>query len=174
MEFFIPGLLIFLLSIGVTLLIAPRATPLMAAVLSIIFLTYGVYQHYRLFAYEYRLSTWQDGLKIYAPAIMLFAVILYIIYGILAFFTGGVVPVPSVPNVELPTMNEVTSTISNSINNVSTSISNTANNVLSFNNKGNNKGNSVVNSIATSLGMNNNNNKNKKNGNLSRSFLETV
>ena len=121
MEFFIPGLLLFLVSIGFTLIIAPRATPLIAAILSIIFLTYGVYQHYRIFAYEYRLSTWQEGVKIYAPAIMIFAIILYIIYGILAFFTGGIVPVPSVPNVELPTMNDVTSTISNSLNNVSTS-----------------------------------------------------
>jgi hypothetical protein len=173
MEFFIPGLLLFLVSIGITFVIAPRATPLIAAILSIIFLTYGVYQHYRLFAYEYRLSTWQDGLKIYSPAIMLFAIILYIIYGILSFFTGGIVPVVSVPNVNLPTMNDVTSTISNSLNNVSSSISNTANNVLSLNNnKGNNKGNSVVNSIATSLGLNKN--KNKNNGNLSRSFLETV
>jgi predicted PurR-regulated permease PerM len=166
MEFFIPGLLFFIVSIGITFMIAPKATPIMAAILSIIFLTYGVYQHYKLFAYEYRLSTWQDGLRIYAPAIMLLAVILYIIYGILAFFTGGVVPVPSIPNVSLPTMNNVTSQITNSINNVSNSITSTANNVMSFNNKGN----SLANSLANSLGLNN---KNKKN-NLSRSFLETV
>lgn len=168
MEFFIPGLLLFLVSIGITLMIAPKATPIMAAILSIIFLTYGVYQHYKLFAYEYRLSTWQEGLKIYAPAIMIFAIILYIIYGILAFFTGGVVPIPSVPNVNIPSVGDVTSQLKNSINNVTNSITSTANNMLSLNN---NKGNSVVNNIATSLGLNN---KNKKNNNLSRSFLETV
>jgi predicted PurR-regulated permease PerM len=167
MEFFIPGLLFFIVSIGITFMIAPNATPIMAAILSIIFLTFGVYQHYKLFAYEYRLSTWQEGLKIYSPAIMLFAIILYIIYGILAFFTGGVVPVPSIPNVSLPSVNDVTSQITNSINNVTESITNTANNVMSLNNKGN----SIANSIATSLGVNN---KNKKNNNLSRSFLETV
>jgi predicted PurR-regulated permease PerM len=164
MEFFIPGLLFFIVSIGITFMIAPNATPIMAAILSIIFLTFGVYQHYKLFAYEYRLSTWQEGLKIYSPAIMLFAIILYIIYGMLAFFTGGVVPVP---NVNLPSVNDVTSQITNSINNVTESITNTANNVISLNNKGN----SITNSIATSLGVNN---KNKKNNNLSRSFLETV
>jgi len=169
MEFFIPGLCLFLVSIAITFIIAPKATPLMAAILSIIFLTYGVYQHYKLFAYEYRLSTWQEGLKIYAPAIMILAIILYIIYGILAFFTGGVVPVPSIPNVNLPSVNDVTSQITNSINNVTESISNTANNMVSLNNS--NKGNNVVNSITNSLGLNN---KNKKNNNLSRSFLETV
>ena len=169
MEFFIPGLCLFLFSIAITFAIAPKATPIMAAILSIIFLTYGVYQHYKLFAYEYRLSTWQEGLKIYAPAIMFLAIILFIIYGILAFFTGGVVPVPSIPNVNLPSVNDVTSQITNSINNVTESITNTANNMVSLNNS--NKGNSVVNSIANSLGLNN---KNKKNNNLSRSFLETV
>lgn len=168
MEFFIPSLVLFLVSIGITFAIAPKATPIMAAILSIIFLTYGVYQHYKLFAYEYRLSTWQEGLKIYAPAIMIFAIILYIIYGILAFFTGGVVPIPSIPNVNIPSVGNVTSQLTNSINNVTNSITSTANNMLSLNN---NKGNSVVNNIATSLGLNN---KNKKNNNLSRSFLETV
>lgn len=167
MEFFIPGLLVFIVSIGITFIIAPRATPIMAAILSMIFLTFGVYQHYKLFAYEYRLSTWQEGLKIYSPAIMLFAIILYLIYGMLAFFTGGVVPVPSVPNINLPSVNDVTSQITNSLNNVTDSITNTANNMISLNNKGD----SLANSLANSLGLNN---KNKKNNNLSRSFLETV
>ena len=71
MEFFIPGLVLFLVAIAVTAFIVPKATPMIAAILSLVFLTYGVYQHYTLFADEYRLSTWQDGLKIYAPAIMI-------------------------------------------------------------------------------------------------------
>lgn len=167
MEFFLPGLLVFIVSLVITFIIAPRATPIMAAILSMIFLTFGVYQHYKLFAYEYRLSTWQEGLKIYSPAIMLFAIILYLIYGMLSFFTGGVVPVPSVPNINLPSVNDVTSQITNSLNNVTESITNTANNMISLNNKGN----SLANSLANSLGINN---KNKKNNNLSRSFLETV
>jgi hypothetical protein len=80
MEFFIPGLLLFLVSIIISFILAPRFTPLVVALLSIGFLTYGVYDHYKMFAAEYRLSTWQESLKIYAPAIMIAAIIIFIIY----------------------------------------------------------------------------------------------
>jgi len=169
MEFFIPGLFLFLFAIAVSFLIAPKTTPLIASILSIVFLVYGVYDHYMMFASEYRLSTWQDGVKIYAPAIMIIAIILFIIYGILSFFTSGEVPVPSVPAITLPTTNTVTETIVNSISNVANDISNTTNNILSLNETtGNQNGNKNKNN--TMKGPNNNKNKNA----LSRSFLETL
>ena len=102
MEFFIPGLLLFLVTILITIFIIPQSTPMVAAVLSILFLAYGVYDHYLLFAPEYRLSTWQDGIKIYAPFIMLAGIILFIIYFIFVFFTGGEVPVPKMEMPEMP------------------------------------------------------------------------
>jgi hypothetical protein len=169
MEFFIPGLLLFLLFVFITFMLAPKATPMIAAILSIVFLVYGVHHHYKMFASEYRLSTWQDGLKIYAPAIMIGAIILFVIYGMLAFFTLGQVPIPPLPNINIPSPNTATEQIMNSLNNVTNSLSNATNNVFSLNNKGNN---GLVNSMTNSLGLTNN--KNKKNGNLSRSFLETV
>jgi hypothetical protein len=177
MEFFIPGLLIFLLSISVTFFLVPKATPMIAAVLSIIFLMFGVYQHSKLFLAEYRLSTWQDELKVYSPAVMIFAIILYLIYGMISFFTSGQVPVPSVPSVSLPSPNTATEAVMNSINNVSESLSNATNSLLgNTNNKNKNKNNSLLDNLTDSLGVTNNinKNKNKKNGNLSRSFLETV
>jgi len=80
MEFFIPGLFLFLISIALSFVVAPRFTPLVTAILSIAFLTWGVYQHYTMFASEYRLSTWQNSIKIYAPALMIAAIILFVIY----------------------------------------------------------------------------------------------
>jgi len=123
MEFFIPGLLIFLVAISIAIVIVPQTTPMIAAVLSILFLAYGVYDHYLLFAPEYRLSTWQDGIKIYAPFIMLAGIILFVIYFIFAFFTGGEVPVPkmempAMPAMpEMPTFNAIKNATNNAINN---------------------------------------------------------
>ena len=121
MEFFIPGLLIFLVAIAIAVVVVPQMTPMIAAVLSIVFLAYGVYDHYLLFAPEYRLSTWQDGIKIYAPFIMLAGIILFVIYFIFAFFTGGEVPVPKIemPAMpEMPTFNAIKNRMNNAVNNV--------------------------------------------------------
>jgi len=170
MEFFLPGLFLFLVSIAITALLAPKATPLIASFLSLAFLTYGVYHHHRLFAAEYRLATWQEGLKLYAPAVMIFAVVLVILYGVLSFFTSGQVPIPSLPSVSLPSANSLTNTITNSME---TAV-NSMNNALSF--KGNGNGNGNGNSLMNSLGWNGNkNNKGSNNkGGVTRSFLETV
>jgi hypothetical protein len=173
MEFFLPGLLLFLVSIAVTAVLAPKATPLIASLLSIAFLTYGVYHHHRLFAAEYRLATWQEGLKLYAPAVMIMAVVLVILYGVLSFFTSGQVPIPSLPNVSLPSPNSITNSITSSMEGAVNSM----NNMLSLgaNNK-NNRGNNSAASLMNSLGLNGNkNNKGSNNkGGVTRSFLETV
>lgn len=176
MEFFIPGLLLFLVSIAVSFAIAPRFTPLVVALLSIAFLTYGVYNHYKMFAAEYRLSTWQESLKIYAPAIMIAAIIIFIIYAILAFFTKGSVPVPSIPTVTEPNNNSATSQIVNSLNkvgNLFTSNKNT-NVIDNVNNKINNVNKNRNNILNANANKGNNDLNNKKNNNISRSFLETI
>jgi hypothetical protein len=137
MEFFIPGLLIFLLAIAIAVIIVPQMTPMIAAVLSILFLAYGVYDHYLLFAPEYRLSTWQDGIKIYAPFIMLAGIILFVIYFIFAFFTGGEVPVPKVempamPEMpEMPTFNAIKNRMNNAVNNIGNNINKRSENTRS-------------------------------------------
>lgn len=179
MQFFIPGILLFLVSIAVSFALAPRFTPLIVALLSIAFLTYGVYDHHKMFAAEYRLSTWQDSLKIYAPAIMIGAIILFIIYAILSFFTKGSVPVPPIPNISEPNENSATNQIIGSLNKIGNVFGNNKNtNVVNQVNNHINNANKNRNNI---LGLNNNkgNNENdnankKNNGNLSRSFLETI
>jgi len=169
MEFFIPGLLLFLLSIVVSFIVAPRFTPLVIAILSIVFLSYGVYDHYKMFAAEYRLSTWQQSLKIYAPAIMIGAIILFIIYAILAFFTKGSVPIPLIPNITAPNENSATNHVVQSLNKVANSLTNNKNNVVSSVNNTINKVNN-----ATKNNSENGKNKNKRNNTISRSFLETI
>lgn len=168
MEFFIPGLFLFLISVAVSFIIVPRFTPLIVAVISILFLTYGVYNHYKIFSSEYRLSTWQDSLRVYAPAVMIGAIILFIIYSILAFFTKGSVPVPPIPNITIPNENTITNTtvqslnkIANALTNVKTNIIDTVNNTI--NNANKNRTNVLGNTI-------NRNNKNT----VSKSFIETI
>jgi predicted PurR-regulated permease PerM len=157
MEFFIPGAFIFIVSILITYTVLPHLTPIITAILSIVFLTFGVYTHYQLFSSEYRLSTWQEGLKIYAPAVMIIAIILFIIYGMVAMFTGIHVPIPSMPNLEMPSTNSLTGSLMNTYNNVTNSITNTAKN--------------ASNSLGNALG--NNTKKNGNKSNISRSFVET-
>ncbi len=172
MEFFIPGMLLFLLFLFLAFYFVPKATPMIAAILSIAFLIYGVRDHAQRFSSEYRLSTWQEGLKMYAPAIMILVIIIFVIYSIMAFFTGGSVPVPSMPNIEVPTMNDITTNITTTINNATNTISNELN--LTNTNKRNN--NTLLGNI---MGNNTNkgNNVNKKNNNANgfrKSMLETI
>ncbi len=169
MELFIPGLFVFFLAIAISFAIVPRFTPLIAAILSIAFLVLGVRQHYLMFASEYRLSTWQDSLKIYAPAVMIGAMILFIIYTILALFTTGSVPVPALPTVTAAAPNTLTDNVVGKLNTVANSLS-TVNKNLTEN------VNDTLGSLANLVGINENKNKNKNTNknNLTRSFLETL
>jgi len=169
MELFIPGLFVFFVAIAISFAIVPRFTPLLAAILSIVFLVLGVRQHYLMFASEYRLSTWQDSFKIYAPAIMIGAMILFIIYTILALFTTGSVPVPSLPEVTAPTPNTLTDNVMGSLNTVAKSLSTANENLVE---KVNNKLGSLA-SLVSNNG-NKNNTKSTTANTISRSFLETL
>ena len=160
MEFFIPGLSLFVITLFVCYFTVPKITPLIAAILSIVFLCAGVYEHYTLFASEYRLSTWQDGLKVYAPAVMIIVIILFIIISIFTFFTSGAVPVPMMP--EMASTNDLKNTIKNSLNiNSYKNDKNEINDAKNERNEAKNERNEA---------------KNKKNGEngIRKSFLETI
>jgi hypothetical protein len=166
MEFFLPGLLFFILTVFLTFTFAPKVTPMIAAVLAIVFLMLGIYDHQDRFGAEYRLSTWHSELKIYGPFIMMGAIILYTIYGMVAFFSGGNVPVPSLPNVS-------TTDISNAVGNLSTSITESVNSAANtlYNNAAN-----ISNNVNANLFGYNNNGSAKKNNknNFSKSFIEAL
>jgi hypothetical protein len=153
MQFFLPGLALFLFAIAITFFLAPYATPMVASILSIIFLTYGVYDHYHLFASEYRLSTWQDAWKIYAPFIMIGAIILYVIYGIMAVFSGGKVPVPSMPSVSNVTTN-LSKSVSDMANTATSYMNDTANAAANAVNNAANAGNNMLKNITSNTGNN--------------------
>jgi len=168
-----------LIAVLVSFFLVPKATPMTAAILAIAFLTYGVYDHYQLFASEYKLSTWQEGLKIYAPFIMVGVIIMYSIYGMVAFFTGGAVPVPSMPDIpsmptmdNVPSLNQMSNQMTNTLNDVANSIENATSNIFSNNgNNGSSFKNSITNfanNLGNSMGFNNNQNK------LSRSAAEVI
>lgn len=130
MELFIPGLCLFFVAIVISFAIIPRFSPLIIAILSIVVLVIAVRHHYMMFESEYRLSTWQESLKVYAPAIMIIAIILFIIYNILSIFTGGSVPVPPLPEVITPSPESTTNQIVESLNKVVSTVKNTASNVV--------------------------------------------
>lgn len=171
MEFFLPGVLIFLSAIAITYLIVPHFTPIVTMICSILFLTFGVYHHHQLFATEYRLSTWQEGLKIYAPAFMIVAICLFIIYSIIAFFTGVKVPVPNIPAIEMPQVNTITNSLMNVYNNAEGAVENMKNDVSDSIDK-------ITNNVANNTNKANKpNNKNKPpggNNGLTRSALEVI
>lgn len=150
MELFYPSLLVFLLALIVTYYLLPRLTPLVMTILAGILLVIGVHHHYTLFKSDYINSTWQDSLKLYAPAIAICALIIFIISFIFNFFTYGSVPVPSLP--EIPNVSSVvgqqttnavasvaapvtaavsnvTQSIGNTVTNISNSVSETVKNV---------------------------------------------
>jgi predicted PurR-regulated permease PerM len=167
MELFIPGLLLFFCVIVFSFLMIPRFTPLVVAIVSIVVLVFAVQQHYNMFEEEYRLSTWQESFKMYAPAIMIIAIILFIIYSILTLFTKGSVPVPSLPSMPVASPDSITGQLSTTLNKVATSVGNTSSNLLSG-------VKSVVNRSASPLVNAKVNGMNRPRTNLSRSFFETL
>lgn len=179
MELFLPSLLLFLIAIIVVAFLLPRMSPLIIVLLSAGLLGVGVYHHFNLFWDDYKQSTWQEQLRVFAPGIMLILIVLYVLYALLTVFTGGQVPVPPMPNIELPSAesatNVVTETINNALqavmpnttrkNNNSGATNNTTGQVNRRNNNGGENGN---------RGNENNKNKNKSENNLTRSFLATI
>ena len=144
MQFFLPSLLIFVVAIVFTAVVAPRITPWMAAVLALAFLVYGVHEHYLMFAYEYKQSTWQEGLKIYAPFIIVGGIIVFSMLGMISFFTGGTVPVPAMPDIPSTNFSSMSSlslsSMGNSLSSMGNSMLNSANSMIqnvnrSLNNK---------------------------------------
>ena len=97
-------------------------------------------QHFSMFWDEYKQSTWQQNLKLFAPGIMIAAIVIFVLYGILSFFKGGIVPIPSMPAMEMPSANTATNPVTAAINTVMNTVHNAVNNLgsVSRNNQSNN------------------------------------
>jgi len=88
MELFLPGLLVLLISAIFIFMVLPRMGTLVLALVCGLALAGVLIHHYSMFASEYRLSTWQNGLAAYAPMILLGFAILIIISVAISLFTG--------------------------------------------------------------------------------------
>jgi hypothetical protein len=138
MELFLPGLLVLLISAIFVFMILPRMGTVVLAVVCALSLVAVLLHHYNMFASEYRLSTWQNGLAAYAPLVVLGFAILIITAVVISLFTGkSVVETIQAPIEKLQSgiaesiqampsavsaTNPVTSTINNAIKNNSKSL----------------------------------------------------
>jgi len=79
MEFFLPSLLTLILAALVVFFVLPKFAPIVLAVIALLALVLGAYQHYEMFKMDYRMMTWQDGASTVAPYILIGFIVLYII-----------------------------------------------------------------------------------------------
>jgi hypothetical protein len=89
MELFLPGLLVLLISSIFVFMVLPRMGTVVLAVACGLTLVAVLLHHYNMFASEYRLSTWQNGLAAYAPLIILAFAIIIVIGVAVSLFTGN-------------------------------------------------------------------------------------
>jgi len=176
MQLFLPSILIAILAILVVIFLIPRFSPIIIVILAAVLLYVGTTQHLSMFWDEYKQSTWQEGLKLFAPGIMIGAIVIFVLYGILSFFGGGSVPIPSMPTLELPSANTATNPVTavintamNTVNDVTNTVNNTVNNTMSNLGISNVKRNNLNNGVRKM----NTNNKNNNSG-PTRSYLATA
>lgn len=133
MEFFLPGLAALLIAALIGFIVIPRLGAPVLAVLSIVLLVYGVYNHIQLFSSEYTYSTWQDRLQFYSPFVMIGGLILAILF-YMTYLVGSqgtsALPATNIPvnNAQVvDAVNAVTETINNAANTVTNTMNNMAN-----------------------------------------------
>ncbi len=129
MEFFLPGLAALLIAALIVFIVLPRLGAPILAVLSIVLLVYGVYNHIQLFSSEYKYSTWQDRLKFYAPFVMIGGLILAIIF-YMTYLVGSQ-GVSALPATNVPVNNaqvvEAVNTVTENMNKAANAVNNTVN-----------------------------------------------
>ena len=133
MEFFLPGLFVLLIGVLIAFFVIPRFSPVILAIISIVLLIAALYDHFRIFSYEYAYSTWQEQLKGYAPYVMIGALLISIIFYFMYIFGGGR---PKANNTiseaieNMPNANTATNPLTEAINNTLKAV----NNVITGNN----------------------------------------
>lgn len=144
MELFIPSVLILLLAAAIVFFVLPRFGPTVLAIVAFALLVFGIYQHRSLFGNEYRLSTWQYDIMVYAPYIMVGAVLAVIIVYLLSLtpFGGNGTTAPTMPEVptvaDMPPANTATNAVTAGVNNALKTVTNAAAAVVATNVKPNN------------------------------------
>ena len=127
MELFLPSMAVLLVAALIVFLVLPRIGAPILAILSLVLLVFGVYNHYYLFYSEYRYSTWQEQLKFYAPFIIIGALILSILsYMGFLFSTRGPNALPAsnlAPNTTAASVvNDTANALTNTVNTVANAV----------------------------------------------------
>jgi hypothetical protein len=128
MDFFIPSLVVLLISAIVVFFLVPKLGPVTMLILSIALLLFAVMHHIKMYKSEYTLSTWPMLISAYGPYIVLGTVMLFILFFIFSSYGGPSVPIPEVtgsPVVE--SANSIINSIKNVVNNTALAVKNTMN-----------------------------------------------
>ena len=122
MEFFLPSILFLLVACGIVFFVLPRFGPLVLAIVSLVLLGLGIYNHYSMFESEYRLSSWQMGAVGYAPFIMIGALVLGIVLYLLYLVPSGSNANSNngfeTPKLNLPPAETATNVVTEGVNNM--------------------------------------------------------
>jgi hypothetical protein len=170
MELFLPSVLVFILAALMIFLVLPRMSSLVLVMMAVILIVLGTYHHFKIFWNEYRQSTWQESLKIFAPGIILAMIFVYLFFAIASFYMGGKSSA-SPPPMELPTAESATNPLTAAINTSLGAVNSVANSM-------NTAATSAVNAVKNAMpSFQSNGSANKKNNNgaaPTRSFLATI
>jgi hypothetical protein len=96
MEFFLPSVLLVLFAFFVSTQFLPKFSMIILGSLSLLLLAFTVYNHYSFFKNEYRIMTWADTAKNFAPTLLVSLVIVMMIGYLL--FSAGIKPT----NIDMP------------------------------------------------------------------------
>jgi hypothetical protein len=115
MEFFLPSILICILAIGLSIAIAPKISPYVLIIGSLVCIILAVYHHYSLFSNEYRIMTWVDSARALAPALMISFVVVISVGYILYLLTARRSRSISLPPSNIPPPDTATNFITRNI-----------------------------------------------------------
>jgi phage-related protein len=139
--------------------------------MAVVLILLGTYHHFKIFWDEYRQSTWQESLKIFAPGIILAMIFVYLFFAIASFYMGGKSSA-SPPPMELPSAETATNPLTAAINTSLGAVNSVAN---SMNTAATSAVNAVKNVLPTSFtGANTSANKKNNGAAPTRSFLATI
>lgn len=117
MEIFLPSLFVILMAYLVSTMLIPRMSPVVLMGGIIILLGFSMYNHYTLFSNEYRVMTWLDMAKSFAPSLMVvFVIVLMLGYLIYAYTTGSLGSLPT-PSTNIPPPDTATNSVTEAIGN---------------------------------------------------------
>ena len=116
MEFFLPSVFAMMLAFFVSSYFFVRGSSLITlGILALLLIIFTAYNHYSLFANEYRIMTWADTAKQNAPTILV-ALVIVMMIGYLLFASGIKSSSLNMPPNRLPSEQSATNSLTGMIN----------------------------------------------------------